>query len=56
MKVRWEYALEKAGQLGHEAYRHGKLECTFDGLADQQRFAEVWRRHIGKTPAFEPAG
>jgi len=26
------------------------------GLADQQRFAEVWRRHIGKTPAFEPAG
>jgi hypothetical protein len=55
MKVRWEYALEKAGQLGHVAYRHRKLECTFDGLADQQRFSEIWRRHIGKTPAFEPA-
>jgi hypothetical protein len=55
MKVRWEYALEKAGQLGHVAYRHRKLECTFDGWADQQRFAEIWRRHIGKTPVFEPA-
>src|ERR1700730_4762591 len=55
MKVRWEDALEKAGQLGHVAYRHRKLECTFDGWADQQRFAEIWRRHIGKTPVFEPA-
>jgi hypothetical protein len=55
MTVRWEYALEKAGQLGHVAYRHQKLECTFDRSADQQRFAEIWRRHIGKTPVFEPA-
>ncbi len=55
MKVRWQYALEKAGQLGHVAYRHQKLECTFESSADQQRFAEIWRRHIAKTPVFEPA-
>jgi len=54
MKVKWEYALEKAGQLGHVAYRHGKLECTFESPDDQQRFAEIWRRHIGKMPVFEP--
>ena len=54
MKVKWEYALEKAGQLGHVAYRHRRLECTFDGPADQQRFSEIWRRHIGKAPTFEP--
>src|ERR1700674_1185032 len=56
MKVKWQYALEKAGQLGHVAYRHRKLECTFESSADQQRFAEIWRRHIGKTPVFEVAG
>jgi|GEM_PF-1271577 len=55
MKVKWQYALEKAGQLGHVAYRHRKLECTFDGAAGQQRFAEIWRRVIGKTPLFESA-
>ena len=21
---------------------------------DQQRFSEIWRRHIGKAPTFEP--
>jgi hypothetical protein len=55
MKVRWEYALEKAGQLGHVAYRHRTLECTFDSVSNQERFADIWRRHIGKTPVFEPA-
>jgi hypothetical protein len=53
MKVTWEYALEKAGQLGHVAYRHRKLECTFERSSDRQRFAEIWRRHTGKTPVFE---
>jgi hypothetical protein len=53
MKVYWEYALEKAGQLGHVAYRHGKLECAFEDSADQRRFARIWQRQIGKTPVFE---
>jgi hypothetical protein len=48
-------SLHAVGQLGHVAYRHRKLECSFDGLADQQRFTDIWRPHIGKTPAFEPA-
>src|SRR5271169_2408141 len=55
MKVRWDYALEKAGQLGHVAYHHHKLECTFGTPADQLRFAQIWRPHIGKMPVFEPA-
>jgi hypothetical protein len=55
MKVKWEYALQKAGQLGHVAYRHRKLECTFESSADELRFAEIWRRHIGKEPVFELA-
>jgi hypothetical protein len=55
MKVSWQYALEKAGQLGHVAYRHRKLVCMFETSTDRQRFVEIWRRHIGKTPVFEPA-
>ncbi len=54
MTVKWDYALEYAGQLGHTAFRHTRLECTFDTLANQQRFAELWRRIIGKDPVFEP--
>ncbi len=42
MKVIWKYSLEKAGQLGYVAFRHEKLECTFDTVADQLRFAEIW--------------
>jgi hypothetical protein len=53
IKVKWQYALEKAGQLGHVAYRHRSLECLFDGADNQRRFAKIWRLHIGKTPSFE---
>ena len=54
MKIKWEYKLDYAGQLGHVAFRHTNLECTFDSPADQLRFADVWRRVIGKEPVFEP--
>lgn len=53
MQVKWNYALEYAGQLGHTAFRHVNLECTFDGPGDQQRFVAVWRTVIGKEPQFE---
>ncbi len=55
MKVIWKYALEHAGQLGYAAFRHGKLVCNFDSPSDEQRFDEICRREIGKTPVFEPA-
>ncbi len=55
MKVTWKYSLEHAGQLGFAAFRHGKLECTFDTIADQQRFTSIWERVIGKVPVFESA-
>jgi hypothetical protein len=40
-------------QLGFAAFRHGKLECTFDTIADQQRFTGIWERVIGKVPVFK---
>lgn len=55
MKVTWRYYLERAGQLGHVAYRHGQLECRFDTEADQARFTGVWEKAIGKIPVFAPA-
>src|SRR5437660_1561622 len=53
MKIKWHYALEHAGQLGHVAFRHINLECAFEGPSQQQRFAAVWRTIIGKEPHFE---
>jgi len=55
MKVMWEYSLEYAGQLGHVAYRHNKLECRFDSPADSKKFAQVWLKAIGKPPRFAPS-
>jgi hypothetical protein len=55
MKIKWHYALDYAGQLGHVAFRHINLDCTFDGPAVQQRFTAIWHRVIGKEPGFEPA-
>ena len=54
MTVKWNYELHYKGQLGHVVYRHGGVECTFDGDADQRRFGDLWRRGIGKDPGFEP--
>ncbi len=54
MKVRWDYKLEYAGQLGHVAFRHGRLECWFLGTDDQQRFSEIWKKVIGKDLVLEP--
>jgi hypothetical protein len=54
MTVHWDYALEYAGQLGHTAFRHRRLECTFEGPAGPPRFAEVWRMVFGREPVFEP--
>ncbi len=53
MKVIWKYSLERAGQLGYSAFRHGALKCRFDTPVDQQRFTEIWQRAIGKVPVFE---
>ncbi|HXZ28668.1 MAG TPA: hypothetical protein VEG08_11805 [Terriglobales bacterium] len=54
MELRWEYALEYAGQLGHTAFRHRRLECSFESEADRERFAGIWRRVFGREPVFEP--
>ena len=54
MELRWDYALEYAGQLGHVAFRHRRLECSFASGAEQQRFAAIWRRVFGRDPVFTP--
>jgi len=54
IKMTWKYSLEKAGQLGYAAFRHGTLEANFETADDQKRFAEIWQQAIGKTPVFEP--
>ena len=54
MKMIWQYALDYAGQLGHVAYRHGRLECRFDGETQQEQFVRVWQKAMGKTPRFAP--
>ena len=48
------YAPGYKGQLGHVVHRNGTLKCTFETETDQQRFAAIWRRAIGKEPVFEP--
>ena len=53
MKIKWQYALEYAGQLGHVAFRHIQLECMFESPSDQERFSAIWSRVIGKDPQFE---
>ncbi len=46
MKVRWEYALEKAGQLGHVAYRHRKFGMH---IREVDRSATL-HRNLAKAP------
>lgn len=50
MELLWEYGLEKAGQLGHCAYRHGRLKCRFEDAAAQMAFENAWRQVIGTQP------
>ena len=54
MTVKWDYALEYAGQLGHVAFRHRRLQCAFEGAADQERFSRIWHAVFGKMPRFAP--
>ncbi len=53
MKIKWEYKLDYAGQLGHVAFRHVALNCEFATAAHQQRFAAIWKKEIAKEPVFE---
>lgn len=55
VKALWQFSLDRAGQLGYCAFRHGSLECTFDSPAAQTRFTEVWRKVFDREPQFEPA-
>lgn len=52
VQVRWEFSLEKAGQLGFAAFRHQTLEVSFRDDTAQALFVEIWKRVFDRTPVF----
>jgi hypothetical protein len=54
VQVRWEFYLEKAGQLGFAAFRHKTLQVNFRDDAAQARFVEIWERVFNRKPVFRP--
>lgn len=53
MELRWHFALEYAGQLGHTAFRHQSLTARFENQQAYQRFSEVWRKVFARDPVFQ---
>ncbi|HET6844147.1 MAG TPA: hypothetical protein VFK06_21075 [Candidatus Angelobacter sp.] len=56
MKIKWDYKLDYAGQLGHVAFRHVRLEGDFDSAAGQQRFAVVWKKNGQRGGVYSNPG
>ena len=50
MGIRWAFSLEKAGQMGYSAFRHGTLEVDFQDSAGRRRFEKVWQKVFGRKP------
>jgi hypothetical protein len=52
VQVRWEFDLEKAGQLGFAAFRHKTLQVSFRDDTAQALFVEIWEQVFNRTPVF----
>lgn len=52
VQVRWEFFLEKAGQLGFAAFRHKTLQVNFRDDTAQAAFVEIWQEVFNRTPVF----
>ena len=52
MYIRWEFFLEKAGQLGFAAFRHNRLEVDFADEQQKAAFAEIWQQVFQRAPNF----
>lgn len=52
VQVCWEFYLEKAGQLGFAAFRHGTLQVSFRDDSAQALFVEIWEQVFNRTPVF----
>jgi hypothetical protein len=52
VQVRWEFFLEKAGQLGFAAFHHQTLEVSFRDATAQALFVEIWEQVFNRTPVF----
>jgi hypothetical protein len=53
MKVRWNFMLEYAGQLGHAAFRHLSLIAQFENERALKEFHEVWSKVFKRKPVFQ---
>lgn len=52
IQVRWEFFLEKAGQLGFAAFRHKTLHVDFQDERDRAAFADIWQQVFNRAPVF----
>lgn len=52
VQVRWEFFLDKAGQLGFAAFRHKTLQVSFRDNKAQAAFVEIWQDVFNRTPVF----
>lgn len=52
ISLEWSYSLNKIGQFGHCAYRHGSLWVEFEDAATQSQFERLWLETFGKAPVW----
>jgi hypothetical protein len=52
IQVRWEFFLEKAGQLGFATFRHNSLQVSFRDSTAQALFVETWEQVFDRRPVF----
>lgn len=53
--VQWSFSLEKAGQLGHCAFRNGTLRVRLENDAARATFVRLWHEVFARMPVFSPA-
>ena len=55
IEIVWTFRLRYAGQLGHCAFRHGRLEVRFATEDAKARFEESWAAVFGVALELEAA-
>ena len=53
MEVRWQFAFEHAGQLGHAAFRHVRLIAQFEHEQALKDFEKIWSKVFNRETVFE---
>ncbi len=55
VEARWDFFLDKCGQIGFAAFSNNKLQVRFQDEKAKAAFTEVWKQVFNKTPVFSPA-